>query len=103
MSAEQDLCACGAVSTVGCTGVSNGRVYHEDYCDAHYRRPAPRPSVDLSALGARMDLLNSGKQVVFTKGTTIIDYWPASQKFVVRGTGYKGCGRDALINELEQA
>jgi hypothetical protein len=95
---------CGAESTVGLIGVTDGKVTHEHLCDTHYyklkmgepqevqkREPTPTEK-RIKKLGFRIKTINKGQQLVLKHRSTVVDFWPVSEKFFVRNTGVSGTG-----------
>jgi len=95
---------CGEKSEVGCVGVSKGEVYHHSYCNKCYnriklgnqthkpKREASPTEIRLKKLGFRIKALNKGQQLVLKRRAQIVDFWPSSEKFVIRSTGETGTG-----------
>lgn len=44
---------------------------------------------------------NRGQQLVLKNPAKIIDYWPSSKKYIVRGTGERGVGLGSLLKYFE--
>lgn len=104
---------CGQESHIGVVGVSNGGVYHHHFCNTCYNRQKfdgegrvsnvkfiPKYP-EFQKVGIRVKELNNGQQLVLKKGIQIVDFWPASEKFLFRtGSGFKGQGKELLFQEM---
>lgn len=111
---------CGGESEVGVHGIRNGVLTHEHFCEKHYHshikcgdennQPKDRakaqpkqwtkPALELKKKGLRVQEKNGGSQLVVTYHQLTFDYWPASEKYISRGSNLRGQGRQNLLIDI---